>query len=189
MNELQLILLAASGYFAYEVYKHIQTLQDPKPEQNNATVVSAKDPYILEEEADEAYQDGKYEKAYNLLAEAFSIEKNADFVAKMGYIIWQHQKDTQKALEHFKEAIEIEPLNERYYNSVASVYRELKEFENAKKYLEKSLKINPKNAMTYFNYGNLLVDMNESEKAKEQYQKALELDSDFKEAKEELEKL
>jgi len=43
--------------------------------------------------------------------------------------------------------------------------------------------------MTYFNYGNLLVDMNESEKAKEQYQKALELDSDFKEAKEELEKL
>ena len=32
MTTLQIILLVASAYFALEIYKHIQTLQDPNNE-------------------------------------------------------------------------------------------------------------------------------------------------------------
>jgi tetratricopeptide (TPR) repeat protein len=56
-------------------------------------------------------------------------------------------------------------------------------------HLNASLAINDKNAITYYNYGNLLVDMKHVDEAKEMYKKAIELKEDFKEAKEELEKL
>jgi tetratricopeptide (TPR) repeat protein len=56
-------------------------------------------------------------------------------------------------------------------------------------HLNASLAINDKNAVTYYNYGNLLVEMKHIEEAKEMYKKALDLREDFKEAREELEKL
>jgi tetratricopeptide (TPR) repeat protein len=56
-------------------------------------------------------------------------------------------------------------------------------------HLRSSLAINDKNAITYYNYGNLLVDIDNTDEAINMYKKAIEIEPDFKEAKEELEKL
>ncbi len=63
------------------------------------------------------------------------------------------------------------------------------EFTSAKMHLHASLEIDDKNPITYYNYGNLLVDMQRDEEAIEMYKKALEINPEFTEAKEEIEKL
>ena len=94
-----------------------------------------------------------------------------------------------EALNYYKEALEGDKDNEYIHNSIASIYRANEEFVSAKMHLNASLSINDNNPVTYYNYGNLLVDMKHFDEAKEMYKKAIEIKEDFKEAKEELEKL
>ena len=56
-------------------------------------------------------------------------------------------------------------------------------------HLNDSLEIDDANPGTYYNYGNLMLDMGNEDVAIEMYKKAIDLDPDFIQAKEELEKL
>jgi len=196
MTTLQIILLAASAYFAFEIYKHIQTLKDPEIEKNSkkdAKKLEKEKSFIdvdeLEQKADRAYEEKNYKEAIHLLKEALKVEKRSSLMAKLAYLLWKYEDDRYEAIAYYKEAIELDKNNEFLYNAVASIYRENREYLSARRYLEESLKINPNNEITYFNYANLLVDMQNIDEAKNMYKKALEINSEFKEAKEEFEKL
>ncbi|MCW8896362.1 tetratricopeptide repeat protein [Sulfurimonas sp.] len=197
MTTFQLIMLGASAFFAFKVYEHIQTLQDPEPnkgdasndEQKSADTFSPFDPKALIEKADTAFEEGDMQKALALLTEANAKEKqNSDVLFKIGYIL-QQLGDNSEALNYYKEALETDKNNEYIHNSMASVYRANGEFVSAKMHLTESLEINNENPVTYYNYGNLLVDMQHPDEAKEMYKKALEINPDFDEAKEEFDKL
>jgi len=188
MTLFQIIMLGASAFFAFKVYEHIQTLQESEPKAGSSSP-SSFDPEALVQRADEAFDGGDLQKALALLIEANAKEsQNSDILFKMGYIS-QQLGDNGEALKYYKEALEQDKDNEYIHNSIASVYRTDKEFVSAKMHLSASLGINDKNPVTYYNYGNLLVDMKHLDEAKTMYKKAIELNSDFKEAKEELEKL
>ena len=82
------------------------------------------------------------------------------------------------------------------YNKIAFSYFEEQEYEKAIKYYEISIKYDSERAYTYFALGTAYHGMAVEEKApeylktaEEHYQKALELDPEFKECKDELEKL
>ena len=200
MTTLQLLMLLASGFFAYRIFQHVQTLQDPEEkndntnrtnqsEQKTAKTFSPFDPEALIAKADEAYEQKNYQKALALLIEANAKEpNNPDTLFKIGYIL-QQIDDNDEALNYYKEALEVDKNNEYIHNSMASIYRKRGEFASAKLQLEASLDIDANNPITYYNFGNLLVDMKHIDEAKEMYKKALELNADFAEAKEELEKL
>ncbi|MCK9491966.1 MAG: tetratricopeptide repeat protein [Sulfurimonas sp.] len=197
MTTLQLLMLLASGFFAFKIFQHVQTLQDPEEQNNNTNQVEQKtaktfspfDPEALIEKADEAYEQKDYQKALALLIEANAKESNnPDILFKIGYI-FQLIDDTTEALNYYKEALEVDKNNEYIHNSIASAYRARGEFASAKLHLEASLSLDGTNPITYYNFGNLLVDMKHVDEAKEMYKKALDLDGDFAEAKEELEKL
>jgi len=197
MTTLQLLMLIASGFFAFKIYQHVQTLQDPEEqkenakqnEQKTAKTFSPFDPEALIEKADEAYEQKNYQKALALLIEANAKEpNNPDTLFKLGYI-FQRIDDTQESLNYYKAALEVDRDNEFVHNSIASVYRARGEYASAKLHLEASLALDDTNAITYYNFGNLLVDMKHADEAKEMYKKALEFDEDFTEAREELEKL
>ncbi len=197
MTLFQLLMLGASAFFAFKVYEHIKTLKDGGSEdietssQENKTVntFSPFDPEALVIKADEEFEAGNLQKAYALLNEANAKKaQNSDVLFKMGYIL-QQLGDNEEALKRYKEALEQDKENEFIHNSIASVYRAKGEFVSAKIHLSASLAIDDKNPITCYNYGNLLVDMKHLDEAKEMYKKALELKDDFKEAKEELEKL
>lgn len=196
MTTLQLLMLGASAFFAFKIYEHIQTLQDPEDNQgSNNNAAQSKDTFspfdanALIEKADEAYEIGDMQKALALLNEANAKEaKNPDVLFKIAYIL-QQLRDFDESLKYFKEALEVDKNNEFIHNSMASIYRQNGEFTSAKMHLNESLNIDDKNEITYYNYGNLLVDMEKNDEAKEMYKKALDINPDFTEAKEELDKL
>jgi len=197
MTLFQIIMLGASAFFAFKIYEHIQTLQDPKPtadnsnadELKNANAFSPFDPEALIEKADLAFEEGEMQKALALLMEASAKEpQNSDVLFKIGYIL-QQLGDNDESMKYYKDALELDKNSEYIHNAIASIYRANEEFVSAKMHLTASLAINDKNAITYYNYGNLLVEMKHPDEAKEMYKKAIEINPDFDEAKEELEKL
>ncbi|WP_310440842.1 tetratricopeptide repeat protein [Sulfurimonas sp.] len=197
MTLFQILMLGASAFFAFKVYEHIKTLKDggsegidaSSHENKTANTFSPFDPEALVIKADEEFEAGNLQKAYALLNEANAKKaQNSDVLYKMGYIL-QQLGNNEEALRYYKEALEQDKENEFIHNSIASIYRAKGEFVSAKMHLSASLAIDDKNPITCYNYGNLLVDMKHLDEAKEMYKKALELKDDFKEAREELEKL
>lgn len=190
-------MLGASAYFAFKIYEHIQTLQDPQEggtnskdlEPRGAETFSTFDPVILIERADEAFENNDLQKALALLTEANAKEpNNPDTLFKIAYIR-QQSGDDEEAIKYYKEALEFDKDNEYIHNALASAYRKNAEFVSAKMHLNASIAINDTNPVTYYNFGNLLVDMKKDEEAIEMYKKALELNPEFKEAQDELDSL
>lgn len=205
MTIFQLLMLGASAFFAFKIYEHIQTLKDNEDTNENtnnnnphamnnqvekrADTFSPFSPEALVEKADIAYEEEDYTKALALLNEANAKEPNNDEILfKIAYIL-QKSGDNEEAIKYYKEALELDKDNEFIHNSMASIYRANGEFTSAKMHLKNSLDIDNENPITYYNYGNLLVDMEHFEEAIEMYEKAIEINPDFAEAKEELEKL
>ena len=191
MTLFQLLMLGASAFFAYKIYEHIQTLQDPQEnnDDRSANAFSTFDASSLIAKADEEMEKGDYQKALAIYTEAnIKAPKDAETLFKIGYALMKQDRDDE-AIEQYKEALELDPNNTYIHQAMASLYRKMHEYASARNHLNASLQIDDKNPITYYNYGNLLVDMQHFDEAKEMYKKALELDADFKEAQEELAKL
>lgn len=196
MSIFQLLMLAASAFFAFKIYQHIQTLKDPEENRDNrnngergAQTFSIFDPESLIERADEAFENNDLDKAYALLSEANAKRpRDPEILFKLGFVL-DKAGNNDDALEYLKESLEVDNDNPFAHNVIASVYRKDKEYASAKMHLQASLNVDDTNPVTYFNFGNLLVDMNHIEEAKQMYTRALELDPELIQAKEELEKL
>ncbi len=204
MTVFQLLMLGASAYFAFKIYEHIQTLQEPEQpkdsgyndedssqesENRTADAFSTFSPEALILRADEAFENSDSEKALALLNEANAKEPdNPETLFKIAYIL-QDGGDNESAIKYYKLALEIDKENEYIHNSMASIYRQNGEFTSAKIHLKASIDIDENNPITYYNYGNLLVDMANNEEAIIMYEKAIEINPDFLEAKDELAKL
>jgi tetratricopeptide (TPR) repeat protein len=197
MTIFQLLMLGASAFFAFKIYEHIQTLQEPQerdvqPEQTQSKSVEAFSPFTakdLVQKADEAYENSDKEKALAFLNEANVKEpSNEDILYKIAFIL-QQRGDDEEALKYYKDTLYLNENNEFVHNSMASIYKKRGEFVSAKMHLQSSLAIDDKNPITYYNYGNLLVQMQKEEEAVEMYSKALDINPEFNEAKEEIEKI
>lgn len=197
MTVFQLLMLGASAFFAFKIYEHIQTLQDPKQdspegseeEPRSADAFSTFDSSSLIEKGDEALESGDLQKALAIYSEANIKEPNsAETLFKMGYTLGLQGRDDE-ALEYYKEVLEFDKSNTYTHQAMASIYRKSGEYASAKLHLNALVDIDDSNPITFYNYGNLLVDMEHFEEAKEMYINAIELNPDFKEAKEELEKI
>ena len=201
MSLFQILMLGASAFFAFKIYEHIQTLQDPEDSQatqdnepageveRTADTFSPFSAEDLVEKADEAFQDGENKKALALLHEANAKdENNEETLFKIAYIL-QQSGNNQESMKYYKDALSLDKKNEMIHNAMASLYRANGEYTSAKIHFKASLDIDDENPITYYNYGNLLVETESKEEAQEMYKKAIELNPDFEEAKEELEKL
>jgi len=201
---LQLIMLGGSAYFAFKIFEHIQTLQDPQENNQNSNnnyqpqvdtedkSANAFSPFSADElvdKADEAYEDGEPQKALSFLYEAdIKAPNNTDILFKLGFIS-ASVEDNMSAIRYYKRSLDIDKNDEFVHNSLASAYRAEGELASAKMHLNDSLEIDDSNPGTYYNYGNLMCDMDNEDVAIEMYKKAIELDPDFTQAKEELQKL
>ncbi|MCD6190797.1 MAG: tetratricopeptide repeat protein [Sulfurimonas sp.] len=197
MTVFQLLMLGASAFFAFKIFQHIQTLQDPQPSsqddsenaQRSADAFSTFDSSSLIEKGDEALEGGDLQKALAIYSEANIKEPNsAETLFKMGYTLGLQDRDDE-ALDYYKEVLELDKSNTYTHQAMASIYRKNGEFASAKLHLNALVDIDDSNPITFYNYGNLLVDMEHLEEAKKMYINAIELNPDFVEAKEELEKL
>ncbi len=70
MTLFQILMLGASAFFAFKVYEHIQTLKDPAASPQGGSSSSQFDPEVLVQRADEEFEAGNLQKAFELLKEA-----------------------------------------------------------------------------------------------------------------------
>lgn len=201
MSLFQLLLLGVSAYFAYQVYKHIQTLEDkpaqPKPFDDGGIANDIKEftPETMQTvrqlvtEADEAYERGDLDRALMILRQAnYKKPYDAEILYKIGFIHYK-KGAYQDAIEALEDALKGDASDPAIHSLMASNYRALKNYPKAGDAIRQALRLDPDNAVYHFNYANILQDLGHIQEAKEEYRKALELDETLEAAKEELEKL
>ena len=153
MTIFQLLMLGASAFFAYKIYEHIQTLQDPQDgekgngraqtPQRTAEAFSTFESSSLIEKADEARENGELDKALAIYSEANIKEPhNAETLFKMGYTL-KEQERYDEAVEYFIESLEQDDANPFSYLELSNVYKELGDEEKAQKCYEKAIAIEP----------------------------------------------
>lgn len=153
MTLFQILMLGASAFFAYKIYEHIQTLQDPQESQNSddsfseeertADAFSTFDSGSLIEKADEEVQNGDLQKALAIYSEANIKEpRNDETLFKMGYVLALQERN-EEAIEYFKEALEVDRANPFTHLEMALVYIKEAEFASARLHLNEALAIDP----------------------------------------------
>ena len=118
MTLFQLLMLAASAFFAYKIYEHVQTLKDePARDESgdmprSAEAFSVFSPESLTLRADEAYEEGDYSKAMALLNEAHAKDpSNGEILFKLGYMQYKNNL-LEDAIDSYKGALELDKENE-----------------------------------------------------------------------------
>lgn len=145
MTFFQILMLAASAFFAYKIYEHINTLKEKEGSMSGENQESSRgsNAKALLEEADEQMQKGNLEKALAIYSEANIQQPNNDeTLFKMGYTLAQQGRD-EEALEYFKEALMLDAENPFTHFEMAKIYIKQKEFASARTHLNSALQIDP----------------------------------------------
>lgn len=188
MSVFAIIMFAATLYFAYQIFTHVQSLEDislANGDKSEETV----DVNQLVKEADKAYQNEDLQTAQEKLGAACLAQpQNIEILNKLAYV---HAKcgDVPLAIDLYNRSLSMDDNDDLTHNALASLYRTKGSLMLAKEHYEKALVIDDAYAVTYYNYANLLVDLGERKQAEEMYVKALELDSELSDAREALESL
>ncbi|WP_310439603.1 tetratricopeptide repeat protein [Sulfuricurvum sp.] len=188
MGTFQILMLAATLFFAYQIYRHVQTLEDSSP--NNAQPDIPKTVEVsastLVDKADVAYERGELDNAKRMLEEAITLEpENPEILNKLAFVTAK-SGDRLKGIELYERSLELDENDDLTHNAIASLYRSENAYERSQDHYLKAIEIDASYAQTYYNYANLLVDMGEIEEARNMYKRALDLQSDFPQAREAL---
>ncbi len=192
MTLFQIILMLAAAFFAYQVYMHIQNIdEDAEPmfgqEPEQIEIEPTADERI--EEADQAYMDGDIDRAKMLLESTVERFPNLpEAMNKLAFILAK-QGNAQEAEEQYRASLAIAPNDDMTHNALATVLVSLDKDEEAEEHYKKALEIDDNYEVTWFNYANLMQKTGQPDKAREMYEKALLIDPDFAPAREELENL
>jgi tetratricopeptide (TPR) repeat protein len=115
-----------------------------------------------------------YEDSIPLLQSGLKIApQRADLHAALGESYFMSGK-AEKALEEFKQLIELDPTA-RSYAFLGLSYRQLGRFDEAQTYFQEGLKKDPRNAMCLFNMGYIEERQGNHEAAEQRFQEVLRL--------------
>ena len=189
MTLMQIILLGASGFFAFKIYEHMQGLKDPQeseeasePQQEKVNIDT------LVQEADKAYDAGHLLEARELLQKAHNAERNIPELSnRLGFVL-SAMGNHSEALKLYNHSLSLTE-DDVTHLAIASQFKALNRLDEAQEHYKRAIELDPEYEVSYFNYANLLVDMDRIAEAKMMYEKALELEPSLEAAKEELEKL
>jgi len=142
MSVFQLLMLGASAYFAFKIYEHIQTLQEPDlRDDDNPPRLSEDDIESLIEEGDKEREEGRFERALAIYSEAKANQpQNAEVLFKMGYTMSQLER-YDEALEYFEDSLEYDDQNPFTYLEISKIYKKMGDDEKAKVYYKKGVEL------------------------------------------------
>ncbi len=185
MSTFQILMFAMTLFFAYQIFRHVQNLDD-SPSANTDYKEPSLSSAMLIDQADSAYEAGDTSRAKAYLEEAFAAEpKNVEVLNKLAFVTAK-SGERIKAIELYEESLELDENDDLTHNAIASLYREEHAYERAQDHYRKAIEIDDAYPQTFYNYANLLVDMDEIGEARVMYKRALELQSDFPQAREAL---
>lgn len=92
------------------------------------------------------------------------------------------QKDFERTLGYFKQALLLEPTAVSLHNNLSNIYVSLGNLDEALKHLYEAIRLNPQHAESYNNLGRLLYKQARIPEALPHFEKALRLDPNYWEA-------
>lgn len=122
---------------------------------------------------------GKYDKSNEAYEKALRIDPNNPLILNnYAYNLSERGEKLDKALEMAKIAIDVEPENASYLDTIGWIYFKLKKYKLAEKYIVKSLSLNGGSAVVNDHLGDVYKEMGETKDALVYWKKALELSPD-----------
>lgn len=119
-------------------------------------------------------QTNKTDEAVCYLEKAVKISPCAYFFDSLGRA-YAETGNKEKAIENYKKAIELEPLEFDSWFNLSFEYKKNKQIDEAIGAYKKAIEINPQNHKTYFNLANIYENLNDTYASLEHYKKAYEL--------------
>lgn len=113
--------------------------------------------------------DATHEKALSIDPESALILNN------FAYQLSERGSKLDKALVMAKKAVQKEPKNASYLDTIGWVYYKLKKYEEAKSYILQSLQVNGNSAVVNDHLGDIYSAMGDKQNARKYWQKALDL--------------
>jgi tetratricopeptide (TPR) repeat protein len=100
---------------------------------------------------------------------------NAQAYFKRGDAYLMDKRDTDRAIEDFTKAIEIDPKHDKAYNSRGIAYGRTKDINREIEDYTKAIEINPKDEWAFLNRGSAYLDIYKYDLAFADYAKAIEI--------------
>jgi CHAT domain-containing protein/Tfp pilus assembly protein PilF len=124
----------------------------------------------------------KYQGKLDSAGDYFEIsllenKKNSGVLYGLG-LYYAEKEDFHRAVEFFKQAIQLTPDSHAFYSSLIVASKKINQLPETENYIKTILDKNPENAMAYFGMASLFYNQQDWEKAAEPLEKALKLASD-----------
>ncbi len=121
----------------------------------DAKIVSEVEAYMLRRKGSLAYTGGSYERATEALLRSIQLLPSAEAYYQLGYVYRDNKALTgglQMAVDAFKEAIRLAPLEATYHSSLADAYRQQSNWDGAMNESETALQLDPTDIQSRFFY-------------------------------------
>jgi tetratricopeptide (TPR) repeat protein len=133
---------------------------------------------------------GNYEMSDSLYERALLVDSTNVLISNnYAYSLSERGEKLDRALKLSEYAVEQEPKNSSYLDTIGWVYFKLKNFNKAIEYIEKAIKEDEANATLFDHLADIYAEMNNKDKAIEYWNKALELDPNMGSVVEKIEKM
>ena len=120
-----------------------------------------------------------YEESDKIYEEALKIDPNNHLVLNnYGYSLADRGLELERCFEMAKKAVEAQPDNPAYLDTIGWIYYRLSEYEDAAKYVEMAIEKGEVNAVVHEHLGDIYYMLDDKEQALVQWKRALELDGD-----------
>jgi tetratricopeptide (TPR) repeat protein len=138
-----------------------------------------------------AYNSQKmYDKSVSAYERALAVDPgNASVLNNYAYNLSERNQNINKALSMAKTAVEKDPNNPSYLDTIGWIYYRLGDYKNAVKYIEKSLSFNPNNAVVLEHLGDVYRSMGNNDKAISSWNRSLNINPANEELKNKLKEI
>lgn len=135
--------------------------------------------------------DGKdlFNQSDSIYSIAVSIDSTDIIILNnFAYSLAERGVDLDKAYKMVKKAVDEEPENSSYLDTIGWVLYRMGDYSQAEKYINEAMKFDENNSTLLDHLGDILFKIGKEEKAKEIWESALQLDSNNTEIKNKIEK-
>ncbi|MER3630923.1 MAG: hypothetical protein C4325_01085, partial [Blastocatellia bacterium] len=101
----------------------------------------------------------------------------------LGYFLLERNERFEEALEMIKKAVESDPTNPSFLDSLGWAYFKLGKLEEAEKYLRNAIGFDSSSATIHEHLGDVLEKLGKTAQAKTHWKRALELSTDAKDVR------
>jgi len=131
-----------------------------------------------------------YEMTDSLYKRALKIDSLDVLISNnYAYSLSERGVELDKALKMAEYAVEMQPKNASYLDTIGWIHFKLGNFDKAINFIEQAIELDSENATLFDHLADIYVKMNNKEKAIEFYKKALLLDPEIENVNEKLEEL